>query len=225
MSKYEFSKLLSTELLQENLIREALTHRSANAKKNNERLEFLGDAVLGSIIAEILYLEKPGLSEGGLTRMRSHLVRRSTLAAVANEINLAQYLIVGKGEAKSGGSKKVSLLADAFEAVVAALHILRGRAYVKKFIFKVFGTRLNDLPAIEAIKDPKSKLQELLQARKMSLPGYSQEKKSSGGKIRVWCNIKKADIKTTAEASSKQRAEQKAAALAIKQLMKSDAKK
>ncbi len=213
--------------MQDALIKEALTHRSVHAEKNNERLEFFGDAILDSIVSEILYFERPHLSEGGLTRMRSYLVRKSTLASVAKEINLAEYIIVGRGEAKSGVTTKNSLLANAFEAVLAAIHILRGRAYTKKFILKVFSKRLADLPEIEAIKDSKSKLQELLQAHGLNLPSYAHEKVGHS-KIRVWCKIDKMGIKTTAEEHSKQIAEQEAASLAltqVRQKLKSNARK
>ena len=227
-AKYELKKLLGDKLFQEPLIREALMHRSVNSKKNNERLEFLGDAILGSIVAEILYFEKPRLSEGGLTRMRSYLVRRTTLASLAREINLAEYMIVSKGEAKSGGLKKTSLLANAFEAIVAALHILRGRVYTKKFILKVFEDRFADLPAVEVIKDAKSRLQEMLQAKGCKLPVYTSNHKVQAPSIRATCQLKDLSIKTTAVARSKQIAEQEAASLAIKKLqtlLKTDAAK
>ncbi len=215
MSKLRLKNLLGSQLIAHPIIRQALTHRSAGMP-HNERLEFLGDAVLSMLIAEVLYHELSDLSEGGLSRMRAHLVQKITLAAIAKETGLAELIHVGKGEIKSSGYERSSILADAFEAVIGAVYLIKGKKAVKRLVQQVFASRLVDLPAVEEIKDAKSKLQEALQARGLNLPVY-QRAKSEKSMIKVICKVAEGNIQTIGESSSKRKAEQEAASAALKQ--------
>ncbi len=149
----------------------ALTHRSASAK-NNERLEFLGDSILGFIIAEQLYQRFPTAPEGVLSRLRASLVNQSTLAELARQYQLGDYLLLGSGELKSGGFRRDSILSDALEAVIAALFIDQGVAACQQWIAQLFAEKLASLSLDNWQKDPKTQLQELMQAKKMDLPDY-----------------------------------------------------
>lgn len=202
------------------LIRQALTHRSAS-RLHNERLEFLGDAVLGMLIAETLYQRLQNFSEGGLSRVRAYLVQKSTLATVAQEIGLATLLHVGKGETKSCGCQNASMLADAFEAIIGAVYLLEGKQATQEFVQRIFASRLQELPAVEQIKDAKSRLQEALQARGLPLPAY-QKVAETQSVIRVVCTVAAGNIQTTAKALSKREAEQQAAAAALEQFLADD---
>lgn len=153
-------------------IEQALTHRSAGGK-NNERFEYLGDAILGFIIADALYHHFTGASEGQLSRLRSALVKRDTLAKVAREFKLGDYLKLGQGELCSGGQSRDSILADSFEAVLAAIYLDGGYAATREVILRIFLPRLTVLNPENEQKDPKTRLQELLQAEKVSLPSYN----------------------------------------------------
>lgn len=150
---------------------QALTHRSA-AKQHNERLEFLGDAVLGLVIAQRMYEKFPNLPEGKLTRLRSNLVKGETLAAIGRELNLGEYLQLGPGEMKSGGRRRDSILADAVEAILGAIYIDSGLTDVSKTIDKLFAKRIEALDPNVQIKDNKTQLQEILQSRQLALPKY-----------------------------------------------------
>src|SRR5688500_555476 len=150
---------------------EALTHRSAG-RPNNERLEFLGDAVLSSAVSEALYLRFPKASEGELTRWRASLVREGTLAAVARELGIGDVLKLGPGELKSGGFRRDSILADALEAVIGAVHIDGGWSSARDVVLALFASRLDDIAAVKPPKDAKTRLQEWLQARGFPLPTY-----------------------------------------------------
>jgi ribonuclease III len=160
------------------LLELALVHSSfinenpTKARASNERLEFLGDAVLGLIIAESLYQEYPDAPEGDLTRLRSALVRRETLAEAARLIHLGEYLFLGNGEEAGGGRDKPANLAGAFEALVAAIYLDRGLAEAGKFIRVLFGPEMYMQAHQGIITDYKSKLQEIMQARKGIAPEY-----------------------------------------------------
>lgn len=154
------------------LARAALTHRSAGAG-HNERLEFLGDAILGFLVAEMLVVQRPGAREGELTRKRARLVRRETLAQRARALNLGPALTLGPGERKSGGARRDSILADAFEALLAAIYLDGGIDAARTFVHDQLGPLAQELPPGEAaLKDPKTRLQEWLQARALALPEY-----------------------------------------------------
>jgi ribonuclease-3 len=196
------------------LLRQALTHRSA-AGGNNERLEFLGDAILDFVISEALYHARPDASEGDLSRLRSALVKDVTLASIATELELGMHIILGGGERKTGGHRRQSILADAVEAIFGAIFLDRGYAEAKDVIERVYASRLRDLPDVEALRDPKTRLQEWLQARQMSLPIY--ELVSSTGedhrqKFEVSCAVTEVQTPTTGTSTTRRKAEQKAAA-------------
>lgn len=153
------------------LLETALTHRSAG-RTNNERLEFLGDAVLGLLVAEALHARHPRASEGELTRLRAALVREATLAAIARELALGDQLHLGPGELRSGGHRRESILADAFEAVVAAIYLDAGLDACRAAVMPLIEARLVALGDASAAKDPKTRLQEWLQGRGFALPAY-----------------------------------------------------
>ena len=161
----------------EALLQQALTHRSAGSR-NNERLEFLGDAVLSLVIADALYQLKPDFAEGELSRTRASLVRGETLARVAQEIELGEYLNLGVGELKSGGFERGSILSDCVEAIIGAVYLEGGYASARAVILKLFDSRLRDLPDVELMKDPKTRLQEALQGQALGLPEYEVLEKS-----------------------------------------------
>lgn len=171
-SRRQFLKIIDYIFNDIALLDSALTHRSA-AASNNERLEFLGDSVLGLVISTELYKRFPDIDEGVLSRLRASLVKGETLAELAKEINLGEYIQLGGGELKSGGFRRASILADAFEAVIGAIYLDGGIQAVTKFILSQFQTRLNKVNPGEVSKDPKTRLQEHLQARSLPLPVYT----------------------------------------------------
>lgn len=150
----------------------ALTHRSAGSQ-NNERLEFLGDAILGFVIAQTLYDSFPDAAEGTLSRLRASLVNESSLAELARKHQLGDYLLLGSGELKSGGFRRDSILSDALEAIIGALSKDQGIVACQEWIGRLFAEKLQDLSADNWQKDPKTQLQELMQAKKMELPDYT----------------------------------------------------
>lgn len=152
------------------LLNQAVTHRSAKGK-HNERLEYLGDSILGFVIAEALYLQFPKHAEGDLTRMRSNIVKGVTLAKLAKAFDIGQYLVLGPGESKSGGHKRESILEDAIEAIIGAVYLDSDIDTCKQLILSWFSEHLAKIkPDID--KDPKTRLQEYLQAKKIPLPLY-----------------------------------------------------
>ena len=153
------------------LLDEALTHRSLGTR-NYERLEFLGDAVLSFIVAEMLYREFDGASEGELSRYRSTLVSGETLGGIALQLGLGEHLRLGEGELKSGGFRRASILADALEALIGAVYLELGMPAARLAVERLLGARLSELPAAAELKDPKTRLQERLQARGLGLPRY-----------------------------------------------------
>jgi len=151
------------------LLEEALTHRSRGAV-NNERLEFLGDAILGFVVAETLFARFPKESEGVLTRFRASLVKKETLAGLARSYQLGDFLRLGPGELKSGGFRRDSILADAMESIIGAIYLDSDMSTTRDFVLRSLGDRFDHL---QVQKDPKTQLQEFLQARRRSLPEYS----------------------------------------------------
>lgn len=160
---YQFNEL--------NLLIQSLTHRSANST-HNERLEFLGDSILGCVIAERLFNQFPKSSEGELTRMRSSIVRGVTLAKLGRSFNLGDYLILGSGELKAGGHRRESILEDAIEAIIGAVYLDSDMNTAKHMVLSWFEQHLNQIKPGQEQKDPKTRLQEFLQGRKLSLPVY-----------------------------------------------------
>jgi len=205
---------------QENLLQRALTHRSF-APEHNERLEFLGDSVLGCVIAKHLYSNYPQLSEGELSRFRSNLVKEETLAILAHQLGLGGCLELGEGELKSGGTCRPSILADAIEALFGAIMLDGGFAEAEGVILRLFLPYLTQVNVKSLGKDPKTLLQEHLQSKRISLPAYSIV--SVGGEahaqsFHVECYIPSLNVRTHGEGSSRRNAEQQAAQAACQQL-------
>ncbi len=197
----------------EALLRRSLTHRSAG-RDNNERLEFLGDAILNLVVAEALYRRIPHAREGLLTRARAELVRQSTLAELARQIGLGNALKLGGGELKSGGRNRDSILADAFEALVSAFYLDAGLEACRSWLLELLEDRLDRLSREETTKDPKTELQETLQARGLSLPVYTVDKVSGAAHeqfFTVTCRISGLDGAATGTGGSRREAEQSAA--------------
>jgi ribonuclease III len=191
----------------------ALTHRSASGQ-NNERLEFLGDAVLNLVIARHLYLAFPGASEGDLSRLRARVVSAEPLAEVAAAIGLGDELQLGSGELKSGGFRRQSILADALEAICGALFLDGGLDAAGQVIARLFEPRISALPAPETLKDAKTRLQEYLQSRGYSLPRYSVERiegEAHAQTFHVTCDLPDIGRHSQGSGSSRRRAEQEAA--------------
>ena len=149
----------------------ALTHRSMGAN-NNERLEYLGDSVLGFVIAQQLYALFPTAGEGALSRLRASLVNQTSLAELAKQHNLGDYLILGSGELKSGGFRRESILSDTLEAIIGAILLDQGIERCQAWILNLFAEKFAELKADNWYKDPKTRLQELMQARRKELPVY-----------------------------------------------------
>lgn len=196
------------------LLRAALTHRSAGTP-NNERLEFLGDSTLNMIIAMRLFELHPEAQEGDLSRMRARLVRGTTLSEVASSIGLGQEVRLGEGEMKSGGFRRSSILADAFEATLGAIFIDGGYESCREVVLQLFDPLIAALPAAEDLKDAKTRLQEWLQARARPLPDYILQREEGADHAKLFfvaCRL--TDDGTQAEESgrSRRKAEQAAAA-------------
>jgi ribonuclease-3 len=191
----------------------ALTHRSA-AGPNNERLEFLGDAVLNLLIAQELYSAFPRATEGDLSRLRARLVSREPLAEIALDLGVGATLQLGSGELKSGGFRRQSILADAFEALCGALFLDGGLATVAAVVARLFAARIAALPPPETLKDAKTRLQEYLQSRSLSLPRYAVvrvEGEDHDQTFRVSCEVPALGLRFEGRGSSRRRAEQEAA--------------
>lgn len=191
----------------------ALTHRSAG-RINYERLEFLGDAVLTLVVSELLYREFATASEGDLSRYRATLVSGSMLAAIAAELGLGEQLRLGGGELKSGGFRRGSILSDALEGVIGAVYVDGGFEAARGVIGQLYAGRLERLPVPHELKDAKTRLQEELQRRGLTLPAYTVESVSGEAHeqhFAVACEVAALGIRTRGDGSSRRRAEQKAA--------------
>ena len=196
-----------------NLLERALTHRSADGR-NNERLEFLGDAVLDFVISEALFALRPEATEGDLSRLRASLVRDTSLAGIATDLGLGEHIILGSGERKSGGHRRKSILADALEAIFGAVFLDAGFDAAKAMIERVFAQRLADLPDAEDLRDPKTRLQEWLQARKLNLPDYELVDvtgKAHAQTFSVTCTVIELSQTTEGQSTTRRKAEQDAA--------------
>ncbi len=195
------------------LLTQALTHRSAGTP-HNERLEFLGDAVVGLIVAEALYRRWPKADEGALTRARAELVRESSLAAIARSLDIGADLILGPGEMKSGGHRRDSILSDALEALVGAIYLDAGFEACRRVVLPWFEDAVNETPAGKVDKDAKTRLQEWLQARQRALPVYELVAESGDDhakSFRVSCTVVEPPLSAVGEGSSRRAAEQTAA--------------
>jgi len=201
------------------LLETALSHRSIG-KNNNERLEFLGDSVIGYVIAEELYQRFEDENEGNLSRYRSLLVKGDTLASIARQFDVGQFLKLGGGELKSGGFRRASILADAMEAIIGAITLDSDIEQARLCILSWYKERLDNIKTLD-LKDPKTRLQEYLQARKFDLPEYkvvSVNGEEHAQIFQVDCYIKELQLTITAEGSSRRAAEQKSAELMLEKV-------
>ncbi|MEO8223807.1 MAG: ribonuclease III [Gammaproteobacteria bacterium] len=204
----------------ENLLDLALTHRSAGGA-SNERLEFLGDAVLGLVIAEALHSAHAEADEGTLSRLRARLVRRETLEDVARELTLGDFLHLGPGELRSGGHRRASILANSLEAVFGAVFLDGGWDATRQVILKLLGARIAALDADEELRDPKTRLQEYLQAKGHALPTYAVELVSGvahAQHFNVTCRLPTPALEVRGAGPSRRAAEQEAAEQALRVL-------
>jgi ribonuclease-3 len=194
------------------LLQQALTHRSAPGN-SNERLEFLGDAVLDIVVSEALYHSLPDAPEGDLSRLRASLVRDTSLAGIAADLGMGEQLILGSGERKTGGHRRQSILADALEALFGAVYLDSGFTTAAELIRRVFGDKLDDLPHADDLRDPKTRLQEWLQARGLTPPDYELVNvtgKAHQQRFEVRCSVP-GHAPAPGEGRSRRSAEQKAA--------------
>ena len=222
----ELQKILGVPFQQQELLTQALTHSSyANenpgvAPASNERLEFLGDAILGLIVAENLYRDFPGMSEGEMTRLRSILVKQETLASVAESIKLGNYLYLGKGEEASGGKDKPANLARALEALIAAVYLDHGSAVTEQLVLEILDAELLKTLYQGMIVDYKSQLQELLQAKTQQTPVYNlieTQGPDHNKKFTVEVRLGN-DVLANGIGRSKKKAETEAARIALEKL-------
>jgi ribonuclease-3 len=219
----ELYKKIGYEFSDESLLEQAMTHRSHKGQ-HNERLEFLGDSILSFVIADALYKKFPKAREGDLSRMRSTLVRGQTLAEFGVEFNLGDYLRLGPGELKSGGFRRESTLADAVEAIIGAVFLDSDIESCNKLILTWYESRLAAISPGHNQKDPKTLLQEFLQARKLPLPNYTvidTKGQAHNQTFTVECEVEGMDS-IISVGSSRRKAEQKAAEQALK-ILKNDA--
>jgi len=195
------------------LFSQALTHRSANGI-NNERLEFLGDAVLDFVISDAVFQRRPDADEGDLSKLRASLVKDTSLAQLAADLGIGEHLILGSGERKTGGHRRESILADALEAIFGAVFLDSGFDAAAEIIGRVFERRLQDLPDARDLRDAKTQLQEWLQARKLQLPEYELTDvtgKAHQQRFAVTCTVTELSQTTSGESTTRRDAEQQAA--------------
>lgn len=205
---------LDYECRDQALLEAALTHRSAGGP-HNERLEFLGDAVLNCVVARMIFREFASADEGDLSRFRASLVSGEALAIIAAEIHLGDQLRLGSGELKSGGFRRKSILADTLEALFGAIYLDGGFDAAARVIERLFIPRLDRLPSAADLKDPKTRLQELLQSKGLPLPVYAVETISGEAhnqSFEVSCSVEVLALRAIGKGASRRRAEQAAAA-------------
>jgi len=221
LSNFRLAQQIGYEFKQPELLQLALTHRSVSHKHNYERLEFLGDSLLGMMIAHYLYHAYPYENEGRLTRMRATLVRQEALGKIANDLKLSQYMIMSTGELKSGGHHRESILADTVEAIIGAIYLdCADLEVLKKIVLKWYAPYFSHIEPTDQLKDPKSRLQEYLQAHKKPLPVYEVtdiQGDAPNQHFRVVCKVEDFPI-TQGEGNSRRFAEQSAAAEILKLL-------
>lgn len=221
MNQERFQATIGYQFKRAKLLEQALTHRSFSRNINNERLEFLGDSVLNLVISRHIYQRDPDANEGELSRIRASLVNEKALAQVARDINLGEYIHLGGGELKSGGFRRASILSDTMEAIFGAIYLDSGFSQAQKTILFLYDKYIQTLPDTETLKDPKTRLQEYLQAQKIDLPEYTVAKtvgKSHDQTFTVTCNIDALKLQTSGKGSSRKKAEQAAADRAFQQL-------
>lgn len=195
------------------LLEQALTHRSAS-KRHYERLEFLGDSVLGFVISDTLYKRFPDANEGELTRLRSQIVKGETLAQLSKALGLGEYIAFGPGELKSGSRRRASILADILESIIGAIFIDSDLATTERIILQLFAEPLAASHPEKIQKDPKTRLQEYLQARGIDLPDYTVEEMTGPAHkqhFKVQCKVASLNLEEQGEGGSRKHAEQAAA--------------
>lgn len=213
-------KAIDYQFINIDYLKTALTHRSAN-NNHNERLEFLGDAILGSIIANQLFHQFPQADEGQLSRLRSFLVKEKALYELAQKINLGDYLNLGSGELKSGGFRRASILSDAFEAIIGAVYLDSSFEITEKIVLAIYEENLQAMSLDMAQKDPKTRLQEWLQARNLQTPDYQVIRSSGKDHAKMYwvkCDINYQSMVSEGEGASRRKAEQDAAAKILEKL-------
>lgn len=202
------------------LASEALAHRSA-PRASNERLEFLGDAVINLAVAEALLRGGPELEEGDLTRMRASLVNREALFGLARELELGTLLTLGSGEQRTGAFQRHSILADALEAVIGAVFLDGGYLAARAVVRRLYGERLERLPDPRSVMDAKTRLQEALQGRGLALPEYSVTRTGGPAHAPLFaaeCRVGALDLSTTGNGTTRRAAEQAAAAAMLERI-------
>lgn len=207
-------KRIGYQFNDQSLVEEALAHRSYSST-NYERLEYLGDSLLNFVIADELHATFPELDEGALSRLRASLVRGTTLADIARELELGEFLRMGTGELRSGGFNRNSTLADLVESIIGAVYRDSDFDTARALVLSLFEKRLRNTTPAEELKDPKTRLQELLQGRGLERPVYDVVKtagKSHEPEFTVKCTIASHNVTVTSVASSRRKAEQAAAA-------------
>jgi ribonuclease-3 len=210
----QFLALTGYQFSQQELLEQALTHRSFSRSVNNERLEFLGDSILNLIISNHIYRRFTESDEGDLSRIRASLVKQETLARIAREINLGDHIHLGGGELKSGGFRRASILSDALEALIGAVYLDSDYQQTETVVLDWYRELLENLDESANLRDPKTQLQEYLQAQKQQLPVYRVEQttgKSHDQVFTVGCRISDPDMQSNGQGSSRKKAEQQAA--------------
>jgi ribonuclease-3 len=213
-------KRLGHQFADPRLLEQALTHRSRGAD-NNERLEFLGDGVLGCAVADELYARFPQLSEGKLTRLRASLVREEALAEVAKTLGVGAFLRLGEGELAAGPEPRPSILADALEALLGAVFLDAGYDAARKTVLAAFGPLIERLDPERPAKDAKTRLQEVLQAKHRRLPQYEVVAVTGEAHRQAFvveCSVAELDLRAKGSGTSRQRAEQQAAKAMLEKL-------
>ncbi|MCE7913182.1 MAG: ribonuclease III [Nitrosomonas sp. PRO4] len=215
-----FCERLGYSFSQPELLREALTHRS-HGTPHNERLEFLGDAVLNCAIAGLIYKFFPDLPEGYLSRLRANFVNQKALSDIALKLQMDKLIRLGEGELKNGGDRRPSILADALEAVLGAIYLDSNYAQAEEVIMAIFLPLMQSIDPKSQGKDSKTLLQEFLQGQKMALPEYTvvmTSGKAHKQKFKVECTLSTLNVRTVGEGTSRRRAEQEAAKLAYEEI-------
>lgn len=213
-------KAIGYQFGEQSLLQLALTHCSAGSR-NNERLEFLGDSIINHIVAEALYHRFPASQEGEMSRMRAFLVKGETLAEVARELGLGDFVVLGAGERKSGGRRRESILADTLEAVAGAVLLDSNVEQCRVTVLAWFESRLQTLSFANAEKDAKTQLQEFLQGRNYPLPEYdllSVHGDDHAQQFQVACRLSKPQLVVEGNGPSRRKAEQSAASSALERL-------
>ena len=216
----DLCEALGYRFAEHNLLDQALTHRSFGPQ-HNERVEFVGDSVLNCVVATLLYQRFPDLPEGQLSRMRANLVNRETLHELAVALDLGAKLRLGEGESRSGGASRPSILADALEAIFGAVYLDGGFEAARAVIARLYAEPMSRLATGEQSKDPKTRLQEFLQGRRLPLPSYgvaSITGEAHAQSFEVRCDLPDLGISSTGCGRNRRAAEQEAALAALAQI-------